>query len=249
MTRAALIVGFALSLGCTPFVDTGVEGGDGARRDAGLGADVDVVRGACCIDGEVCRENVVQAVCDGFGGVFAEGETCEQSGCVPTCRTYCAEFIDVCSASAPDLARRGWCLEFCQEHSGWPAGANGDQAGNSIGCRIYHTQRALESETDEERAHHCGHAGMSGADTCGSWCENYCQMAMTICQGEDQIYEEYEDCTTACAELPDDGEIGDTVGDSVQCRIYHLGAAAESGNTATHCPHASAESADNTCVD
>ncbi len=67
----------------------------------------------------------------------------------------------------------------------------------------------------------------------------HCQMAVTICQREDQI----------CAELPDSGEIGDTVDDSVRCRIYHLGAAAVSGNPATHCPQASVGSADNACVD
>ncbi len=96
---------------------------------------------------------------------------------------------------------------------------------------------------------HCGHAGMTGGDTCGSWCENYCQMALTICTDGDAIYADFEECNTACQTIPDDGTIGDTVGNSVQCRMWHLGAAAESGNTSTHCPHASVDSADNTCVE
>ena len=71
---------------------------------------------------------------------------------------------------------------------------------------------------------------------------------MSICTGEFALLDDFEQCVTECQPLPDDGAIGDTTGNSVQCRMYHLGAAAESGNRATHCPHASIPSADATCV-
>jgi hypothetical protein len=40
---------------------------------------------------------------------------------------------------------------------------------------------------------------------------------------------------------PADGEDGAAGGDSVQCRIYHLGVAGSDGDTsaAVHCPHGS----------
>src|SRR5690606_610121 len=73
---------------------------------------------------------------------------------------------------------------------------------------------------------------------CGSWCETYCTAALEVCTGDDAIYGDMAECMTACAPLDDEGDPGATLGDTVQCRIYHLTAALASGDTTMHCPHA-----------
>jgi hypothetical protein len=258
------IAGLAL-MACTPFFDTEVPDalGDGsvdAALDAALSDDAAqadgetgdaavTANGACCIAGATCQDDRTAAQCDTAGGVFSEGLTCEQSGCLPTCREFCAEYVDVCAPFNAFLGRTEWCGEFCSTHAAWSAGTRDEESGNSIACRIYHTGAALEAPDEAGRAFHCGHAGETGGNICGTWCANYCGLAMSICSGEFALFADFEECVTECQTLPDDGTIGDTTGNSVQCRMYHLGAAAESGNRATHCPHASIPSADATCVD
>jgi hypothetical protein len=55
------------------------------------------------------------------------------------------------------------------------------------------------------------------------------------CTGSNAVYTAAM-CMTKCALIPTSGQPNDTSGDSVQCRIYHLGAAA--ADPVLHCPHA-----------
>jgi hypothetical protein len=73
----------------------------------------------------------------------------------------------------------------------------------------------------------------------------YCGTVLNNCVGDNEVYADLATCQTACADLADTGAPGDQDGDTVQCRIYHAGAAA--GDPATHCPHA-AEDGGDTCV-
>ncbi len=75
-------------------------------------------------------------------------------------------------------------------------------------------------------------------------CEQYCHGWMWTCNFNANVtaYDDAEDCFTQCATFAP-GTPGDTSGDSLACRLYHLGAAADVSDTAnpnTHCPHAQA---------
>lgn len=153
----------------------------------------------------------------------------------PTCEEYCAQMGDAC---ADTYADEDACLAYCGTAGAFPAGNFDDTSGNTIGCRMYHAGVASGLEGDDN-ALHCGHAGPSGADTCGTWCENYCDLALNTCSGDNKLYDDGESCLAACDGFGADGEAGDAGGDTVQCRIYHLGVAGSDGeeSAAVHCPH------------
>jgi hypothetical protein len=122
------------------------------------------------------------------------------------------------------------CNAYCSMASGWPAGTTGTTTGNSIGCRLYHAGAAAADPVV-----HCPHAGPTGGNVCGSWCENYCELMAKNCTGANAVYDAAT-CMTKCAMIPTSGKPGDTTGNSVQCRIYHLGVAFT--DPGTHCAHA-----------
>lgn len=68
-------------------------------------------------------------------------------------------------------------------------------------------------------------------------CEAYCGLVEANCT-DDNAITFATDCLTDCASWPE-GPEGATSGNSVQCRIYHLGVAGD--DPATHCPHGSPE--------
>ena len=164
----------------------------------------------------------------------------------PSCDAYCAAVTASCVDALAQYADEQACLDYCETWGQLPIGEASDTGGNTVGCRTYHAKVAAAADADL----HCPHAGPTGDETCGSWCDNYCHLAMTNCQGEDAIYDDTTACMDACALLPADGDIGATAGDSVQCRIYHLGVAGapDMGGPGTHCPHGGADGAD-VCVD
>ncbi len=165
------------------------------------------------------------------GGVCSDPE--------PTCANYCAAVTDACTGENAAYGSEQACLDYCNTFGQLPEGTAGATDGNSIACRLYHAGVAATS--DANAAIHCPHAGPTGGDVCGSWCTNYCHLATANCTGTDAIYANADDCTVACATMDATGFIGDVDGDSVQCRIYHLGVAGDSasGGAATHCPHGS----------
>ena len=67
-------------------------------------------------------------------------------------------------------------------------------------------------------------------------CEAYCSAIADTCMGANAQYADDDECAAACAGISQDGEDGNMAGDSLQCRMNHLGLAA--GNPAVHCPHA-----------
>jgi hypothetical protein len=132
----------------------------------------------------------------------------------------------------------GTCNDYCLVAGAWPAGTAGAASGNSLACRTTHVGLAAAA-SGATRTLHCGHAGPSGGNACGSWCENYCYLAQRNCSGANALAFT-PDCATACAGLTDGGAaaINAGSGNTVQCRIYHLGAAGASASAATtHCPH------------
>jgi len=87
---------------------------------------------------------------------------------------------------------------------------------------------------------HCLHATICGNNTCGSFCTVFCDMAMKVCTGANAVFPDVPTCMTNCSAFNSNGHPGDQTGDTVQCRIYHLGVANSppSSNLALHCPHA-----------
>ncbi len=85
----------------------------------------------------------------------------------------------------------------------------------------------------------CVHAGPSGGGVCGAWRDNDCHLTMTNCTGGNALFAAAGDRAAAGGDFAEDGMPGDTSGDTVQCRLYHLGVAGSDGLTAaaTHCPH------------
>ncbi len=96
-------------------------------------------------------------------------------------------------------------------------------------------------------------AGTTGAAD-STMCLAYCEKAITTCVGANELYASVEMCLTACEGLVDtdtdcsaDATTCDTGGDSVQCRLYHVNAAAADADT--HCGHAAVLSAGDVCTD
>ncbi len=75
------------------------------------------------------------------------------------------------------------CKHHCVTSAALPLGEIADTDGNSVACRTYHAIVA-SSDPGNAEAIHCPHAGPSGANVCGSWCENYCHLALTNCTGD-----------------------------------------------------------------
>lgn len=157
---------------------------------------------------------------------------------VPDCITYCSEFQGTCGDSPMAYPDEPTCGTICA-NSGIGMGAAGDTSGNTLGCRIYHAQAAA---TDADL--HCPHASLWGGGVCGDLIENYCTGIEAACTG-DNAPTWTADCATDAAAYPA-GTPGATSGDSLDCRLYHLGAAM--GDPGAHCGHAG-PTGNGVCVD
>ena len=168
------------------------------------------------------------------------------AGTAATCADYCDNAMANCTGANAVYVNRAECEAICGGF-GWEAGdpvtVSGPLNGNTIGCRTYHSG----APAGEDPVLHCPHGGPTGADMCGSPCETYCTAALSLCTGDDALYGDMAECMTTCGTLDDTADIGVVSGDSVQCRIYHLGVAATTGDTAMHCAHAG-ESGAGVCV-
>ena len=156
------------------------------------------------------------------------------SGGGPTCADYCAKIAMNCTSGDggggnAQYASTSACQTYCTTAAGWMAGTTGATSGNTIACRLYHATAAAA-----DPVFHCPHAGPTGGNLCGTWCENYCQMMAKNCTGTNAVYDATT-CMTKCTGIPTGGKAGDTSGNTVQCRIYHLSLAAT--DPVLHCPH------------
>lgn len=65
-------------------------------------------------------------------------------------------------------------------------------------------------------------------------CQQFCEAGEIICMGDLQQYDNLAGCLSACTTFVR-GTPGDTTGNTLDCRIYHLNAAMT--DAVTHCPH------------
>jgi hypothetical protein len=150
------------------------------------------------------------------------------------CAGYCAQMEQVCVAGdgsqavTPPYLSSSDCMDFCANVARWSDGAAG---GDTLTCR---KAAVAQAAGGSDVAAHCDAAGPTGNNVCGSWCENLCGMMLKNCSGANQVYDAAT-CMTKCATMPASGKPGDVTGNTVQCRIYHMGVAFH--DPVTHCPH------------
>jgi hypothetical protein len=164
------------------------------------------------------------------GGLTVNGEMSTDPD--PTCENYCTTVMANCTGDNAQYSSEAECLDYCNNVGNWQDGTKGDTDGDTIACRIYHGNAPATMDA----ALHCPHAGPSGGGVCGSYCDVYCNLSFEHCVGPNKHYDTPAECATACGGFADTGNPGDTQYDTVQCRVYHLGAPA-AADPDTHCPH------------
>jgi hypothetical protein len=164
---------------------------------------------------------------------------------VEPCEAYCELMVGTCSdaSQVPDrpYASREACLSLC---SHIPPGSTGDTSGNTLTCRaslLQSSEAQSEPELVCEGAGRGGQAGMR--PVCGSNCDAYCSFMESVCP--EYVADLAGGCAAACSSLPDlyaFDAMRDRRGNSVQCRLWHVGVAADCGGDPEcrnrHCEHA-----------
>lgn len=216
-----------------------------AGEDAGgLGGSGNVVGAGGSAAGEAAEQGGAAGI--GLGGEAAAGEagrTSEAAGSgaggeaggssMPTlCERYCSTVTEHCTGSFAVYTSYGTCLAVCDR---LPEGTEGARTGNSLQCRLGAAQSAKG-----EVPHYCPIAGPGGNGVCGTNCESLCSLRARVCAGFSAG--DLESCSSECAKLQDLGnystdlDVGQYAGPHVQCRLYHLSAAA-ADDPEQHCSH------------
>lgn len=186
----------------------------------------------------------------GTGGVGTVGGATSTGGTgggatAQTCDAYCTSIAANCVGANQqypgDASNKASCLEACKS---FPQGTAADTMGNTLGCRVYHTDAAKGVP-----ATHCEHAGPLGGGQCGDSsgatdteleCASFCAIATDVCG---TIWPADDDCRTQCLTVANATayNINVTTGANLACRMYHLSVAASfpapDAGRATHCGH------------
>lgn len=148
------------------------------------------------------------------------------------CIDYCNTVDNNCTGDNQVYAE-GTCLGICAKLA--PGNPSEPANDDTVACRARFAEAAASAPTEN-----CVAAGPGGGGTCGSDCESYCTLLEGICPAE---YNIVPDCVAKCAALEDKktfNVVHDHEGDTVQCRLVHLGAATK--DPETHCQHAQFQS-------
>jgi hypothetical protein len=163
--------------------------------------------------------------------------------CGTACAGFCSTVMQGCNATVGGMqfTSEAACLTNCAT---WPVGTLTMPAavvsGNSLACRAYHAGVALSGDASTKNTH-CPHAAaFSGSQTCGTYCESYCNTIQAACTGNLTQFASTASCLSACGSYATSGLVTDTTGATVQCRAYHAGVALTGtyADKQTHCPHA-----------
>ena len=171
----------------------------------------------------------------GMGGAGGVGGSTDSGGPEVDTRTLCERYCDTVMANCPDdimvsqYISRTVCLNICAT---LPEGEPGDESGNTIECRLHNAELAA---TLGEESFHCSNAGPGGHGVCGENCDAYCTSILPVCPSE---FPSGQACRDECQPLTDLENYNFRIqsGNTVQCRLYHVGAATE--EPGLHCPHA-----------
>lgn len=162
--------------------------------------------------------------------------------CGSLCENYCFYSNTHCAEvhAYEDLSA---CVSACETLM--PRAAAGTTADdNSVDCRVRYVVEAARSG---DTAAACAAADVHGNNTCGSWCDVYCDLMETNCEGQPGAYADRDACLTACEGFAADGDPEADSGNTVQCRIFHAGLPALR-NAEDECGYA-AEQSTNFCID
>jgi hypothetical protein len=160
--------------------------------------------------------------------------------CGTVCESYCFYSSTYCGDQHA-YADAEQCAAACEVLIPNVDTSTGDE--NTLQCRGRHIIAAGESG-DPTAA--CPVADLHGNNTCGTWCEVYCDLMEINCTGQPGGYEDRTTCLDTCAGFRADGEPNSESGDTVQCRIFHAGVPAV--RNPEECGYAGA-SPTNFCID
>ncbi len=161
---------------------------------------------------------------DGAGGDDGGGGPSE------LCTEYCDTVMENCTGALQQYASEATCLATCAT---FEPGEPNEPTGNTLACR---QNLAVQAGVGSNAGELCPQAGPTGAGECGSDCDAYCSLLSAACPDE---FTAIADCAEMCPSL--DGSSAFNVpdhqkGNTVECRIYHTGAALLDPDT--HCGHA-----------
>jgi hypothetical protein len=142
-----------------------------------------------------------------------------------TCAAYCKAIQAACTMSDQQYGDEELCVASC---AAFPLGTSGETAGDTLGCRLHYTERAMSGALGAAGAN-CRKAGPGGDGACGENCGGYCDLVMTFCTASNQaqIYDSRDACLADCATHGTDapytcGDPGRTdMGNQVACQLYH----------------------------
>jgi hypothetical protein len=162
------------------------------------------------------------------------------------CDSYCASVMANCTGANQEYLDSATCLAMCRH---FEPGVSGDTTQDSLACRTYHAGAAA---TDPD--FHCRHAGPVGGGVCGTDpCAPFCLLDFALCG--DMASPPYSGgesgCHAACTasltyQTSGTGDLTQSTGNTLNCRIYHLESAYEPNNPdakTTHCRHTAIQSA------
>jgi hypothetical protein len=144
----------------------------------------------------------------------------------PECTTYCSDVTTNCKDDLEAFKSPGDCLAVCAHLPVGEASAP-TTSGDTVRCRAHYAKEAGGIEHDAMSCPAAAPGGGSpdaGTPNCGTNCEGYCGLYDEICETQTT-------CLERCRLLPDRGAYSSSMdfaegGDTVQCRLAHLTAAA-----------------------
>lgn len=188
------------------------------------------------------------SACQSIVGI-RERELGSSASAVSTeCVDYCAHVTTECEKiDFPAYAKTSNCEALC-ENLDPPESAEGSL---TLACLKEHTGTLSEPEA-------CESASPSGGGHCGERCEVYCKLYVRICDAYPAGSNSAE-CQDICKVLDEgnqlDGAKAFDGGDTLQCRLAHLSAAAAEAMAGSeklrqmHCGHARADLSGGECID
>jgi hypothetical protein len=158
--------------------------------------------------------------------------------CGTDCEAYCTVFPQVCTDNY-EYTSTAQCLTACNaltDQDRYIIDDKHDHKGDTVECRLVHMASATVDPTT-----HCPHAPLRptapwciGPEDEPPTCDQYCDIELAACTGDNAQYESPEQCQAVCAALPP-GVNPDTTANTMACRRYHSFNAVT--NPAMHCLH------------
>ncbi len=137
------------------------------------------------------------------------------------CNDYCAFASANCQGEDAIYTSTLECFDTCRTFNF--NGQEGDTDGDTAQCRLYHIEVA---NTDPRL--HCPHASPLGGGVCApretTACDTYCGLIAEECDVAEATrqYSSLGECSNACLNFRENGDIGDTSGNTIQCRQTRL---------------------------